>query len=386
MNTEWSRLPLAEIAENVAVRVDDPSAAGVDRYVGLEHLDPHSLRIRRWGHPSDVEATKLRFEPGDIIFGRRRAYQRKLAQADFAGICSAHALVLRARPNVVLAEFLPYLMRTELFFERALAISVGGLSPTINWRTLAKELFVVPPLEEQHRLARLLGAETSAVQRTEDALELALTMRKALAAERFRAALRSGETEPLGSLLTRCQYGLSVKASETGEFPILGMAHMTDGRMTDADASFVTLDPAELAKYRLDRDDILFNRTNSIEHVGRVARYELDGAHVFASYLVRLTADQERMRPRFLAEYLMSVEGQRRVRRFISRGVSQANINATNLKSVSVPLASFEYQDQLLEELAAVDDVISELRGRLSVAAQLEQTSLNALLTEPDVH
>jgi hypothetical protein len=97
------RVKFGQLADCLNDRVDSPSQAGVDRYVGLEHLDPESLAIRRWGTPDDVQSTKLRFRPGDIIFGKRRAYQRKLAVADFEGICSAHAMVLRARPGVVLS-------------------------------------------------------------------------------------------------------------------------------------------------------------------------------------------------------------------------------------------------------------------------------------------
>src|SRR5690348_6562440 len=93
----WRVVRFDQMADSITDRVDNPSEAGVEYYVGLEHLDPDSLNIRRWGTPNDVEATKLRFKLGDIIFGRRRAYQRKLAVADFEGICSAHALVLRAR-------------------------------------------------------------------------------------------------------------------------------------------------------------------------------------------------------------------------------------------------------------------------------------------------
>src|SRR5215213_2127606 len=97
----WKVYRFDQIAQNITDRVDNPAESGVDRYVGLEHLDPESLQIQRWGAPTDVEATKLRFRSGDIIFGRRRAYQRKIAVADFDGICSAHALVLRARPDTI---------------------------------------------------------------------------------------------------------------------------------------------------------------------------------------------------------------------------------------------------------------------------------------------
>jgi type I restriction enzyme S subunit len=160
----WKRVKFGQLAECVNDRVDDPSSAGVERYVGLEHLDPESLTIRRWGTPDEVESTKLRFQPGDVIFGKRRAYQRKLAVADFDGICSAHAMVLRAKPNLVLPEFLPYFMQSDLFMERAVEISVGSLSPTINWRTLAEQEFVLPPLEEQRRLLPLLRSGQAAAE------------------------------------------------------------------------------------------------------------------------------------------------------------------------------------------------------------------------------
>lgn len=147
-----------EMAVLVRDKIDNPAEANVDRYVGLEHLDPESLKIRRWGKTSDVEATKLVFKAGDIIFGKRRVYQRKLAVADFDGICSAHAMVLRPKPDVVLPEFLPFFMQSDLFMERAIEISVGSLSPTINWKTLAMEEFALPPLDEQRRIAEVLQA------------------------------------------------------------------------------------------------------------------------------------------------------------------------------------------------------------------------------------
>lgn len=154
----WTRVRFDQIATQINERVDNPAEAGVEYYVGLEHLDPDSLRIRRWGEPTDVESTKLRFQPGDIIFGKRRVYQRKVAVADFEGICSAHAMVLRAKPGAVLPEFLPFFMQSNLFMERALSISVGSLSPTINWKALAAEEFLLPPIQEQARLLEALVA------------------------------------------------------------------------------------------------------------------------------------------------------------------------------------------------------------------------------------
>ena len=185
-----------QMATLINDRVDNPAESGVERYVGLDHLDADSLRIRRWGEITDVESTKLRFQPGDIIFGKRRVYQRKLAVADFEGICSAHAMVLRAKANVALPEFLPFFMQSDRFMERALAISVGSLSPTINWTTLAAEEFVLPPIEEQRRLVAALSA-TEAGLDTHRALVETLDRLRQASIDHF-TALSGAETARLG--------------------------------------------------------------------------------------------------------------------------------------------------------------------------------------------
>jgi type I restriction enzyme S subunit len=159
----WKKLPFGEFAQSVNERVE-PADATEEIYVGLEHLDSQNLHIRRWGKGSDVIGTKLRFRKGDLIFGRRRAYQRKLAVAEFDGICSAHAMVVRAKPDMVLPEFLPFLMMSDKFMNRAVEISVGSLSPTINWKTLKLEEFDLPPIEQQRRIAEILWMVDDVVQ------------------------------------------------------------------------------------------------------------------------------------------------------------------------------------------------------------------------------
>jgi restriction endonuclease S subunit len=159
----WKRVKFGDIAQNVAVRVD-PAEAKTDVYVGLEHLDPSTIHLRQWGHPSDVTGQKLEFKKGDVVFGRRRAYQRKLAVAEFDGICSAHAMVVRAKPKMILPEFLPFFLQSDMFMARAIEISVGSLSPTINWKTLKVQEFPLPPLDEQKRIVEILWAADDTVE------------------------------------------------------------------------------------------------------------------------------------------------------------------------------------------------------------------------------
>lgn len=179
--SKWMRMPFGEFAHNVNERAE-PKDAQDEIYVGLEHLDPQCLHIRRWGKGSDVTGTKLRFRKGDIIFGRRRAYQRKLAVAEFDGICSAHAMVVRAKPDKVLPEFLPFLMMSDRFMNRAVEISVGSLSPTINWTTLKLEEFDLPPLDQQRRIAKILWAVDEVHERS---LSLLQTVADAIKANKL---------------------------------------------------------------------------------------------------------------------------------------------------------------------------------------------------------
>lgn len=162
--SDWTRYRFDEIAKNVSERVD-PNKTDLTTYIGLEHIDSENIHITRSGTPDDVNGTKLRFYKGDIIFGRRRAYQRKAGIADCDGFCSAHALVLRATPDVIHPKLFPFFMHSDAFMDCAVNISVGSLSPTINWGTLKSQEFLLPPPEEQEKLAELLWAMDEVIQR-----------------------------------------------------------------------------------------------------------------------------------------------------------------------------------------------------------------------------
>lgn len=127
-------------------------------YIGLEHIDPGCFDVVRWG--SDIAPTgdKLLMQKGDVLFGKRRAYQRKVAIAPFDGIFSAHGMVLRPNLKVIDANYFPFFISSDKFMDVAIRISVGGLSPTINWKDLAKQEFELPSLEEQKVLADKLWA------------------------------------------------------------------------------------------------------------------------------------------------------------------------------------------------------------------------------------
>ena len=144
-----------EIAIN-STKKKKPTEEDKAHYIGLEHIDPGCFNIVRWG--SDVVPTgdKLLMQKGDVLFGKRRAYQRKVGIAPFDGIFSAHGMVLRPNTKIIDTNYFPFFISSDRFMETAVRISVGGLSPTINWKDLAKQEFDLPSLEEQKVLAEKL--------------------------------------------------------------------------------------------------------------------------------------------------------------------------------------------------------------------------------------
>lgn len=272
--SEWKLLPFGAFAQNVNQRVEPAEAAG-EIYVGLEHLDPESLHICRWGKGSDVIGTKLRFRKGDLIFGRRRAYQRKLAVAQMDGICSAHAMVVRAKPDLVLPEFLPFLIMSDKFMNRAMEISVGSLSPTINWTTLKNEEFNLPPLDQQRRIAEILWAVDEASCESGKMLKNAAMLRRthlrfAFAGQNKHKVLPVRETGfvQLGrQRAPKYQTGASTK-------PYLRVANVFDGFFDYSDILQMDFDERDFETYRLREGDILLNEGQSRELVGRCAIYD----------------------------------------------------------------------------------------------------------------
>lgn len=376
----WRWVRFGDVVRNINRSERDPQAAGLERYVGLDHLDPESFRITRWGSIQEGTTFTRRFDKGQVLFAKRRAYQRKAAIADFEGVCSGDLLVFETKGEL-LAELLPFVVTTDGFFNHALGTSAGSLSPRTKWSELAKYEFPLPPESEQQLVARLLHGADETAELLADSANRINVVRVAY----FEEALRNlaASEVPLGSLLTVCQYGLSKRASSEGSVAILGMANISGGLIDESSMGFVDITPAELKAYRLQPGDILFNRTNSFDLVGKTGIYDLVGEHVFASYLIRLRVDEDRVLPEYINAYLGSVQGQNRLRTYVTRGVSQSNINASSLKSIPVPLPRRVDQEAIVTMMNELIEGSQSLKDHSRLVNHLKEQILSRLFEAP---
>lgn len=375
----WKAWRFDQMATNVNVRIDNPSESGMEHYIGLEHLDSDSLKIRRWGTPDDVEATKLMFKKGDIIFGRRRAYQRKLGVAEFDGICSAHAMVLRAKPDVVLPEFLPFFMQSDLFMNRAVEISVGSLSPTINWKTMAVQEFALPPISRQGELIEALRAMEKTLEAQTTAAEIGRTTRAALVEEVLASNFEPELAKPLGTYLTDLSYGSSSRSAyEELGYPILRIPNVLRGSVDYSDLQRIQLNDVEYERLALRKGDVLLVRTNgNPQYVGRsVVIDHLHEQTVYASYLIRIRCDESTLRPAFLAEYLNAPSTRQRLRGEVKSSAGNYNINIAGIKKQPICAPNVTDQDSLLIQLKDLDCAIEALESRFAASKSIKKQLL----------
>ena len=391
----WEIVKFGDVVRLNTGRVADPATAGIERYVGLEHITPEDLHIRSWGLVAEGTTFTNYFKPGQVLFGKRRAYQRKVAIAEFEGVCSGDIYVFESKdPHALLPELLPFICQSEGFYEYAVNTSAGSLSPRTNWKHLAEYDFPLPPLEEQRRIADMLTTANNVLENHHNALvssrllkQSAIQMftRKSLITQKFKKTEfgdlpETWVVETLGNLLDVAQYGLSMPLHERGKFPVFRMMNIIDGQMVANDMKYIDLTNDDYETYKVNKGDILFNRTNSAELVGKLGIFELDGDYVFASYLIRLVAKKDVILPKYLNYYLNSKEGQRRILAFATAGVSQTNINASNLQKILVPVPPIPEQEQIIFRLMQIDRSRKAVVDHIQPSYKLNKRILSEIL------
>jgi type I restriction enzyme M protein len=162
--TGWVRVRFGDVVENINETEIDPASSGLNRFIGLEHIEPGSFHVRTWGDVSDGTTFKRRCRPGQVLFGKRRAYQRKVAVSEFDAVVSGDIYVLHPKDGRLSTELLPFICVSEPFFRHAVGTSVGSLSPRTNWESLASFEFEIPPLPQQRRIAELTSNADEAIE------------------------------------------------------------------------------------------------------------------------------------------------------------------------------------------------------------------------------
>jgi type I restriction enzyme S subunit len=372
----------SEIAFNISQRID-PGKSEAEIYVGLEHIDPQDIHIHRYGHPSDVKGTKLKVSKGDVIFGKRRAYQRKAAVAGFNGICSAHAMVLRANPESILPELLPFLLHTDEFMDRAVKISEGSLSPTIKWSVLAKQEFEIPNLEEQERVLSVLLRSDEMIMKRKKLLDSLKDLRTALLGDIFSSAEREISVENLpiefqnGLWESKSEDKVSARVIRNTEFSINGVP--------DIDSSIqIYVDKKQLEPRLLRRGDIVIEMSGGSpsQPVGRVVYIDQEVDNLsYSNFTKRLRlAPGSAVSSEYLFYFLQYYYERGGTRRLQKQTTGIINLDIDLYKKIKVPITDKNQQDSAVSKIRAINSLLSALHKQVSLDHKLQNKLSSKLI------
>lgn len=383
----WKMVRFGDVVKNANLVERDLEASDIDRIVGLEHIDPENLHIRRWNTPEGGTSFTRKFVPRQTLFGKRRAYQRKVAYAEFGGICSGDILTFESMDDkVLLPELLPFICQTDAFFDHALGTSAGSLSPRTSWKALKDFEFPLPPSEEQKRIVEILWAADEAVTLFEKSRDQLIQVSDSYANKFLNL---KWEKESLGKLLKNIQYGSSERTGErnSNSVPILRIPNVIGGQVVLDNLKWVNLPKAEASKYRLLSGDVLIVRTNgNPDYVGRTAVVgHVPDNCVYASYLIRLTPDTKFLLPNFLHASLSSSLMRRTLRHEIRSSAGNYNLNSKGIRRQVIPLPSLSEQETFASQVDFFVSELERLNAHINNLILLRQSIVNQEIGAPNV-
>ena len=198
--SDWTPVRFGDVVYEPKESVKDAAKAGIKHVVGLEHIDSEDIHLRRSASIEESTTFTRKFDTGDVLFGRRRAYLKKAARAEFSGICSGDIIVMRAEENL-LPELLPFIVNNDKFFDFAIKHSAGGLSPRVKFKNLANYEFQLPPKNIQAKLAKLLWSKIEVQEKYLSLIERLETVYQSKKSNFFKNANDTYKKVTLGDLV-----------------------------------------------------------------------------------------------------------------------------------------------------------------------------------------
>jgi type I restriction enzyme M protein len=393
---KWTRVRFGDVVENLNETENNPANAGPERFIGLEHLEPGSLHIRAWGDVQDGTTFTRRCRAGQVLFGKRRAYQRKVAVAEFDAVVSGDIYVLAPKNDRLMPELLPFLCLSERFFQHAVGTSAGSLSPRTNWNSLASFEFDLPPLDQQRRIAEILRAAVEVVEAWRKSKIQHIQSQHAYASAVTMAGLDKSKTQssPIGAIpvgwqclrieemTTSSAYGPRFPGSQYSPAGNVRTVRTTDfdrsGGINFSDIPAAKLDDETVTAHQLRPGDFLLSRSGEYAGLTAVFSEPCDGnSYIPGAFLIRYRFD-DRLDANYLLTLCCSEFGDAFVKP-LATGSAQPNISGSAFGRLYVPVPPIVEQRRIVTAVSGMHCVGDELTIHAVKSSELTSILLNSL-------
>lgn len=413
-NEHWEYKPIIKAIKYVKT--------GVPKYIGKKrYFSTGSVKDKEMIHEGEFifeerpsRANRIAVM-GDVLQARMKETNKPLIIDEKLDSCLFSTGFMHFRPSVnsVHPKFAYYYLQSPEFLQQKDDGATGCTQMSINDTNLLKIMFPLPPIDEQQRIVEKLDAiiprVKQAIAQLEEIPKLLKNFRQSVLSaacsgsliESFnsyncdkwaevRRLLNDAKDQKdgfpdhwlltsLGNLCDGFQYGTSKKSQVSGLVPVLRMGNLQNGEIDWTDLKYSS-DESDIKKYALSDGDVLFNRTNSPDLVGKTSIYRGQNKAIFAGYLIKIKNRYDVLHSEYLTYCLNSNYGRRWCKKVRTDGVGQSNINASVLATFIVPLPPIDEQKEIVKRvkqlLKIADSLSSKYQNGMARIEKIEQSIL----------
>lgn len=370
--------------DQIAYNITDkkmPVPGDEKMYIGLEHLDSGSLKVSRWGSEVELTGQKLVMKKGDILFGRRNTYLRRAAIAPHDGIFSAHGMIFRPKTDVMDPEYFPFFISSNYFMDAAIRISVGSLSPTVNWKTLKELEFDIPSLEEQRKNAALLAS----INETKEAYQELLLQTDNLVKSQFIEMFndKGYPEKQLSEVCKKITDGTHKTPKYLGEgVTFISAKNIINGRLDFSDIKYISESEYQEIQKRCqtEKGDVLLAKSGSL---GMTAIVETDESLGLFESLAILKYDRMLLNGVFLCRQMQSDAVQSQLMSNV-KGVAVKHLHLNVIAKTKIIVPPMELQERFCAFARQSDKSKFELKKAIESCNALMKAILFTNLEEKE--
>jgi len=395
----WTTVKFGDVVFEPKESSKDPVADGIDKVVGLEHIESENIHLRNFASIEEGTTFTKRFSEGDVLFGRRRAYLKKVALASFEGICSGDITVFRAKVDVILPSLLPFVVQNEKFYDYAIKHSAGGLSPRVKFKDLANYEFLLPPKDQQAQLAELLWSMDEVVEREKEVLGKLNTtilsnrkyfIERGVTQVEDSKRLRFGKicwTWEIAKISDVCKIisGNAFKSSnfkQDGQFQVLRIGNITyDGFNVNKAPVFISEISQKESSYLIPKGAIVLSLTgtNGKRDYGYPSFMFDHKKYLLNQRLVMLISNSSVLLPEFL--HLVSKMEFFQSCFFLNATgtANQANVSTMDVAEIEIPIPPLKEQSHIIRKVASIRNSISDGKCKIEKSKALQKSLINQI-------
>lgn len=399
--SNWVPTTLADVAYwyQKDIPNSQQSAVGIEYYLTADHIDPDAITIKRFSHLVDGQkgpTITKHFEKGDLLLSTRSTALHKAAIAPVAGVTGEKLLVVRVKPeSTLLAELLPFVMQSAHFWDYAINSAAGSVNKFTSWTKIRDYQFLLPPYDQQSRLAELLWAAEEMGDKYGGVKQELISALESYRSDLFSVTNSSKVTSslavdtkfqevPFKNLISqKLLNGIYKAAEHLGRgTKIVNMKELfAFPKLHDPEMGLISLTEKEKAQYSLKKGDLLFARRSLvIEGAGKCTIVMDDEPKVFESSIIRVRLDSKKINPLYCFHFLNSIEGKRRMRKIVGY-TTVAGITGSDLLNFCIPMISADVQHQIVSDIEKFESQVVQTELMIGHARSVRAKLINQIFS-----